>query len=785
MNYPQIHDKWRKFWQDNNINKFNPNDKGKKYYTLEMLPYPSGASLHLGHFFNFAPSDTHARFKRMCGFNVFHPMGFDSFGLPSENHALKTNTHPEDNTNKNIEKFISQLEQLGGMYDWDYSFSTHDVDYYKWTQWLFIELFNCGLAYQKDAAVNWCGDCQTVLSNEQSQGGVCERCDSEVERKQMKQWFFKITDYAEELLKGLDKIDWPNKTKAMQRNWIGKSEGAIITYPTNACDIQVFTTRVDTIFGATFIVIAPEHPIVQKVTTKDRKPDVDAYISAAAKKSDIERMENHEKTGVFTGGYAINPASNLPVPIYVADYVLYTYGTGAVMGVPGHDARDHEFATKYGIEIKKVIQNNDTNEFTEEYGTLINSNQYNGLSSEVALKTITNDLKKKKLGFLKTTYRLRDWSIGRQRYWGVPIPIVYCDKCGVVPVPMSDLPVTLPYLQDFKPRGNAPLSNDENFVNCKCPTCGINAKHETETMDTFVCSSWYFLRYMFAKRDDVAFDVEMTNKWLPVDKYIGGAEHSCGHLLYSRFITKVLKKLGHVKFDEPFSSLVHQGMILAPDGQKMSKSKNNTISPDKYIEEFGSDILRLYMLFGFNYIDGGPWNDGTLRTITKFPERVMRLIEKIGTDKETDNNVQHVRATTIKAVREDLDSFSFNTAVARCMEFANAITGAKIVSRESVRDLVLLLAPMIPHIAEELYSKIYPNKIQSIFNQKFPKPIAKHLEKSTIEIVVQINSKIKERITIKTDATQDEVMKLCANILEGQTPKKVIYVQNKLINFII
>ncbi|MCL2755485.1 MAG: leucine--tRNA ligase [Firmicutes bacterium] len=790
MNYPEIHKKWQKYWQKNNVNKFDMNSSKPKYYTLEMFPYPSGANLHLGHFFNFAPCDTHARFKRMMGYNVFHPMGFDAFGLPAENHALSTGTHPHDNTIINMEKFRKQLDELGGMYPWEYTLTTCFPEYYTGTQWLFLQLFRHGLAYQKESTVNFCDKCKTVIANEQVIDGECERCSSEVIRRDMKQWFFKITDFAGELLDGIDGLDWPNKTKTMQQNWIGRSCGANVIFNVeNSKDtIEVFTTRIDTIFGATFIVLAPENCLVKRVTTSEQEKAIDAYIKKTAKKSDIERMENHEKTGVFTGGYAINPASGKRVPIYIADYVLNNYGTGAVMGVPAHDERDHEFATKYKIEIKQVIKTDKEDACVTEFGTLINSDKYNDLSSEQAIIQITKDLEKIKSAKHSITYRLRDWSMSRQRYWGVPIPIVYCECCGIVPVPESQLPVKLPYINDFKPHGAPPLANDENFVNTTCPSCNGPAKRETETMDTFVCSSWYFLSYPSVGNvgmTGIPWDKKITEKMLPVDKYIGGAEHACMHLLYARFITRFLHKYGYINFAEPFKSLVHQGMILAPDGQKMSKSKGNTITPDKYIEQYGSDVLRMYMLFGFNYIDGGPWNDATLKSITRFIERVEKIISQISCETETDDEVQYVRASTIKNVKHDLDSFSFNTAVARCMEFLNAIHTSKNKSRESVIDLILLLAPMMPHIAEEFFELLREHNKTSIFDEKFPIPNQKFLERSDIEIVVQVNSKIKERLTIKKDATQDEVVALCKSFIGDTSPKKIIYVPNKLINFIL
>jgi len=801
MDYLSIHKKWGERWAKGGANKFDINSKKPKYYCLQMFPYPSGANLHLGHYFNYAVCDTHARFKRMTGFNVFQPFGFDSFGLPAENYAIKTGTHPRTNTMKNIEIMKRQIDDLGHMHDWDYAVNTCDVDYYKWTQWLFVELFNAGLAYQKNALVNWCGKCNTVLANEQVLGGECERCQTSVVRKDMKQWFFKITDFAEELLAGLDGLDWPNKTKVMQRNWIGKSTGSNVKWPLVGAEgaIETYTTRIDTLFGTTFLVVAPEHPIIEKITTSKEKAKVDKYVKEACAKSDIERME-YSKTGVFTGGYALNPGTKEQVPVYVADYVLYTYGTGAVLGVPAHDYRDFDFAKKYGLEIPYVLKEKgkpvgDGTEATccghdgLDNFVLVGSGQFDGQTSEQALTTITEWLAKDKLAEFKTTYRLRDWGIGRQRYWGCPIPIIYCD-CGVH---TAEIPVVLPEVKDFRPKGTAPLASVPEFVNCKCPKCGKPATREVDTMDTFVCSSWYFLRYPDARNEREAFSGvvgiassqaprnDVTARMLPVDKYIGGAEHACMHLLYARFITMFLKKRGFINFSEPFTSLVHQGTILGTDGTKMSKSKGNTKDPGEYTNVYGSDILRLFMLFGFNYIEGGPWNDNTLKTVTRFTERIEAAIKnmKSGT---LDEELRYVMHSTIKAVRNDLETFSFNTAVARCMELLNAIQKSN-VTQGAVVTLVLLTAPMFPHIAEEFWEML--GNESSVFDQPYPVANEKYLVRETIEIAVQINSRIVGRVDIPSKATQQEVEKLCGEFVAGKSVKKVIYISGKLVNFIV
>jgi len=795
MDYITVHKRWDEYWKKHGTNRFDPASKKPKYYCLQMFPYPSGANLHLGHYFNYAVSDTHARFKRMSGFNVFQPFGFDAFGLPAENYALKTKTHPRANTLKNIEIMKSQIDELGHMHDWNYSVTTCFPDYYKWTQWLFAELFKAGLAYQKDAPVNWCDKCKTVLANEQVLGGHCERCDTVVIRKQMKQWFFRITDFAEQLLDGLNSIDWPEKTKTMQRNWIGKSVGANVSFG----EISVFTTRIDTIFGVTFLAIAPEHTLANKLITANQKKQCADYVAAAAKKSDIERLgSDGEKTGAFTGSYVINPANGVQVPVYITDYVLATYGTGAVMGVPAHDERDFAFAKKYNLPIKEVVcpevksprkrEASDLNTAFCEDGILVNSGNYNGLKSTEARRQMTAGF-----GKTQTTYRLRDWGIGRQRYWGCPIPIVYCDKCGTVAE--TRLPVLLPEIDDFAPKGAAPLANHPEFYNCTCPVCGGAAKRECDTMDTFVCSSWYFLRYPDANNPREAFNKKTAAHFLPVDKYIGGAEHACMHLLYARFITMFLHDKGYVNFTEPFRSLIHQGMILGSDGAKMSKNKGNTRNPDTYTDKYGSDILRLFMLFGFNYTEGGPWNDDAVKSVIRFTDRIENLIKSQTTEtKPVDKELLYIQHSTIKSVRADLENFSFNTAVARCMELLNAIIKSSGDTRGALKTLILLTAPMIPHIAEEFWTMLSGKP--SIFDQPFPEADEYFLTRDTVEIAVQINSKIITRINIPSRAEQKEVEDICLkdekvkntlanNNTEPKKIKKVIYIKNKLINFLL
>jgi leucyl-tRNA synthetase len=622
----KIDKKWQQKWEESDLYKFDESKLEDKLYVLEMFSYPSGAKLHAGHWFNYGPVDTWARFKRMQGYNIFQPMGFDAFGLPAENYAIKTGIHPKDSTMKNIDTMEKQLKAMGAMFNWDHEVITCLPEYYKWTQWLFLQLYKKGLAYRKNAPVNWCPSCHTVLANEQVVDGHCERCDSEVVKKDLTQWFLKITDYADELLEKLDGLDWPEKTKAMQKHWIGKSKGAEATFKVKDSDVKfnVFTTRVDTLNGVTYVVLAPESPLVDLVAKDEYKSEVENYKVEAAKQSEIERQSvTKEKTGVFTGSYAINPITKKEVPIWISDYVLSTYGTGAVMAVPAHDERDFAFATKFNLPITRVIEGGDELPFTG-YGPLVNSGEFDGLKANKAKEAIVSKLKSEELGDWKVNYRLRDWLVSRQRYWGAPIPIVHCEKCGTVPVPEDQLPIKLPYDVEFTPDGKSPLAKCDDFVNTTCPHCGGPAKREVDTLDTFVCSSWYYLRYADNKNTEKAFDPETINKMLPVDKYVGGPEHACMHLLYARFITKALRDMGYLNFDEPFISLRHQGLILGPDGLKMSKSKGNTISPDDYINEYGADVFRMYLMFGFDYTEGGAWSDDGIKAMAKFVDRVER-----------------------------------------------------------------------------------------------------------------------------------------------------------------
>ncbi len=810
MDMKSVESKWQAKWEKSKLNTFNKKNADKKLYVLEMFSYPSGAKLHVGHWYNYGPTDSYARFKRMQGYEVFQPMGFDAFGLPAENYAIKTGIHPKDSTEKNIETMEVQLKKMGAMFDWSAEVKTCEENYYKWTQWLFLQLYKKGLAYRKEALVNWCPSCETVLANEQVVGGECERCGATVLRKDMTQWFFKITDYAEELLKDLDGLDWPEKTKLMQKNWIGRSTGCEIFFECETGDqITVFTTRPDTVFGVNYVVLAPEHPLVEKL--KEAHPEnaeaIDAYVRYAAEANDIDRLSTaREKTGVFTGSYAIHPLTGKKIPVYLADYVLYSYGTGAVMAVAAHDERDYAFAKKYGLPVTQVIQKvgeETVLPFCED-GILVNSGIFDGLSGDEARDAIAVHLTKIGKGGKKVNYRLRDWSVSRQRYWGAPIPMIHCAKCGVVPVPEKDLPVKLPYDVEFRPNGKSPLATHAGFMKCSCPNCGGKASRDPDTLDTFVCSSWYYLRYPEAHNDKQPFTKETANKMLPVDVYVGGAEHACMHLLYARFITKALRDMGYIDFGEPFKRLVHQGIILGPDGNRMSKSHGNVVSPDTYIEEYGSDMFRLYLMFGFSYTEGGPWNDDGIKSIAKFADRVERIVRKSleltgGNENMTtaEKNLNYAKHYAIKNITRDVEAFSFNTSVARLMEYVNALqkyeteVAEKNVAfyKDCVNDLILMLAPFAPHFCEELW-EITGHK-DSVFEESYPAFDERALVKDEVEYAIQVNSKIKAKMMIPEGLSDEDIQAtVCAypeiaELIEGKTIKKCIIVKGRLVNLIV
>ena len=804
-----VEKKWNKLWEEQKVYSFNPNDVENKYYMLEMFSYPSGAKLHIGHWYNYGLSDSFARYQIMKGKNVFQPMGFDAFGLPAENYAIKTGVHPEDSTLKNIAVMENQLKNIGAMFDWDHEIKTCLPDYYKWTQWIFCQLYKKGLAYRKKAPVNWCPSCNTVLANEQVVDGHCERCGSQVVKKDLTQWFFKITDYAEELLSGLDGLDWPEKTKAMQRNWIGKSVGGEIEFDlTNGLgSVKVFTTRADTLFGCTYVVLAPEHELVDKITTAEHLAEVEAYKAEVAKTNEVERLSTaKEKTGVFTGAYAINPCNGEKVQVWIGDYVLASYGTGAVMGVPSHDERDFKFAQKHGLEIKRVIKGatpdvDDGLPFCEN-GIMVNSGEFDGMTSEQGRIAVVEKLAKIGKGEIKTNYRLRDWLVSRQRYWGAPIPIIYCPHCGEVLD--ENLPVKLPYDVEFRPDGTSPLAKHEKFIHdVTCPKCGAKATREADTLDTFVCSSWYYLRYPDAHNEQNPFDTAWIDKMLPVDKYVGGAEHACMHLLYARFITKALRDMGYLHFDEPFKSLVHQGVILGPDGNRMSKSHGNVVSPDEYVGTYGADVFRCYLAFGFKYTEGGPWSDDGIKAINKWLDRAERYVLAAYENYPTTENFGHdekqlnrVRNATIKAVDTDYRDFSFNTAVARMMELVNALSAYDKCERKNSKlyrdtadDLLKILCPLAPHFAEELWQQT--GHEGSVVKQSFPSFDEAATKADEVELLVQFNSRPKTRIKVDAELSPAEIEKLVLEndavkqLLNGATPKKVIVIPARLVNVIL
>lgn len=811
-----IDKKWQSRWDKADLYSFDPNNLEKKLYCLEMFSYPSGANLHVGHWYNFGLADSWARMKRLQGFNVFHPQGFDAFGLPAENYAIQTGIHPKDSTLSNIATMEKQLSAMGATFQMSYNVVTCSPDYYRWTQWIFLQLLKHGLAYRKKAPVNWCPSCQTVLANEQVQDGNCERCQTETTKRDLTQWFFRITSYAQELLDGLHTLDWPEKTKKIQTNWIGRSEGAEIDFPLVKGEdkIRVFTTRADTLLGATYLVLAPENEAVLKITSSEYIAEVKKYIAQAKKASEIERMSaTNEKTGVFTGSFAVHPVTGGHIPIWTADYVLAGYGTGCVMAVPAHDERDYQFAVKYSLPIERVISASNAEDDKLPYcepGVLVNSGTFDGLSSQEGKKAIVDALLKKNLGEAKVTYRLRDWLVSRQRYWGSPIPVVHCDFCGAVPVPEEQLPVELPYDVVFKPDGESPLAKCESFINTTCPSCNKPAKRDVDTLDTFVCSSWYFLRYPDNRNSSAVFDKELINQMLPVDKYIGGAEHAAMHLLYARFVTKALRDMGFLNFDEPFTSLVHQGTILGSDGQKMSKSKGNTVAPDEYIEKHGSDVFRTYLAFGFAYTEGGPWSDDGIKSIDRFFGRIERLVDKLISRDDTlaskenegsegcgsssaglvsngkessvlkaglnssssgkyqrgeshkvgaeEKELQFVRHSTIMNVTNDTEKFQFNTSIARLMELTNALYKYDSYSLrdldlqlDAVTDLLKLLAPFAPHFTEEQWEKLGHKEF--LFAKKTEWPVAEErwMTKDEVEMAVQINGQLKFKILVPSD----------------------------------
>nr|WP_297572426.1 leucine--tRNA ligase [uncultured Peptostreptococcus sp.] len=800
--FKSIEKKWQKVWDEKGQYKMDTRDTSKpKYYCLEMFPYPSG-KIHMGHVRNYSIGDVVARFKKMEGYNVLHPMGWDSFGLPAENAAIKNNIHPHPWTMSNIEEMKEQLSMLGLSYDWDKEVATSTPEYYRWTQKIFLEFLKAGLAYKKKSYVNWCPSCETVLANEQVVQGECERCGSLVEKKELEQWYFKTTEFSEELLADLDKLDgWPEKVRLMQKNWIGKSYGANVTFKIDGSDqeIMVYTTRPDTIFGSTFMVVAPEAQLARDlVAGTEYEPVLDEFLAKMHTMTQIEReAADLEKEGKFIGKYVINPLTGKKMPIWIANYVLADYGTGAVMGVAAHDDRDNDFAKKFGLEIIPVIDEDDK---------MINSGEFDGMDKNEAFDKIVEKLEAMGRGNKKTNYRLRDWLISRQRYWGCPIPVVYCDDCGIVPVDEKDLPVLLPTDVEFTGKGESPLASSKTFSQCTCPKCGKPARREIDTMDTFVDSSWYYMRYTDNQNTDMPFNTDVVNNWLPVDQYIGGVEHAILHLLYARWFTKAFKKLGWTSHDEPFKNLLTQGMVLM-DGAKMSKSKGNTVSPVDLIEKYGADTARLFILFAAPPERDLEWSEQGVEGCFKFLNRVYRLVDELAeitkTDAEfgeltkADKDMRAKTNNTLKKVTEDLsDKFGFNTAIAALMELINDLYKYKelddrndAVIKEAIEVVVVILAPFAPHLGEELWAMI--GKEASIFDIAWPKYDESAIQLDEVEIIVQVNGKVRNKINAPVGIDQDAMKDLALNdekikeFIEGKNVVKVIAIPSKLVNIVV
>ena len=792
FNHKIIEEKWLKYWEENKTFKTDTSDFSKpKFYALDMFPYPSGHGLHVGHPEGYTASDIICRMKRMQGYNVLHPMGFDSFGLPAEQYAINTGNHPGGFTEKNIETFTSQLKMLGFSYDWDRQISTCDPSFYKWTQWIFLELFKDGLARQVDMPVNWCEELGTVLANDEIINGLSERGGFPVVKKNMKQWVMDIPAYAEKLLESLDELDWPESTKEMQRNWIGKSLGAYVDFKVAGSNLSftVFTTRCDTLFGATFCVLSPEHAIVKDIVTNEQKEAIDNYIAECARKSDMERTDgSKEKTGIFTGAYAINPVNGKQIPIYVADYVLVSYGTGAIMAVPAHDERDYAFAKKHGIEIIQVLEGGDiTVEAHTGDGLHINSGFLDGMNKADAIEVMAKWLEDNKIGKKTTNYRLREWIFARQRYWGEPVPIAYLEDG--TPIALTDLPVTLPELTDYKGKnGNAPLDNATEWKNIIVN--GQKATREVNTMPGSAGSSWYFLRYIDPHNDNEFANYELLKHWMPVDLYIGGSEHAVGHLLYSRFWNQYLFDKGYVPTKEPFKKLCHQGMILGENGEKMSKSRGNVINPNEIVEEFGADTLRMYEMFMGPLQDAKPWNSKNIEGTRKFLDRVYRLYadEKRISDVENPNLVQ-VYHQTVKKITEDYEKLNFNTAISQMMIFVNAVYKEEVFPLYMAKNFIKMLNPICPFVTEEIWETIL-NEKESITYAEWPKYDEAKLLADTYTLVVQVNGKLRDRIEVATSSTNTEIEKVALESekikahLEGLTVLKVVVVPKKLVNIV-
>ena len=797
-NHSAIEKKWRENWEEKPI---NVNDgKKEKYYCLDMFPYPSGSGLHVGHWRGYVISDVWSRYQLLKGKYVIHPMGWDAFGLPAENYAIKMGVHPAKSTEANISNIKKQIKQIAAIYDWDMEVNTTDPEFYKWTQWIFVQMFKKGLAYEKEFPINWCPSCKTGLANEEVVNGCCERCGTTVTKKNLRQWMLKITAYAERLLNDLDKLDWPEKVKKMQTDWIGKSYGAEVDFPIDGRDekITVYTTRPDTLYGATFMVLAPEHELAKSLATDDTREAVEKYIFDSSMRSNVDRMQAKEKTGVFTGSYAINPLNGEKTPIWLSDYVLADYGTGAIMCVPAHDDRDFEFAKKFGLPIVQVIAKDGieiedmTEAYTEASGTMINSGDWNGMESSVLKKEAPHMIEEKGFGHKMVNYKLRDWVFSRQRYWGEPIPIIHCPKCGCVPVPEEELPLRLPDVESYQPTGTgeSPLAGIEEGVNTTCPVCGAPAKRETNTMPQWAGSSWYFLRYVDSHNSQELVSREKADKYLPVDMYIGGVEHAVLHLLYSRFYTKFLCDIGAIDFDEPFKKLFNQGMITGKNGIKMSKSKGNVVSPDDLVRDYGCDSLRLYELFvGPPELDA-EWDDRGIEGVSRFLNRFWNLVtDNKDKDIQASREMIKLRHKLVYDIEYRFNQFSLNTVISGFMEYNNKLIDlAKKeggIDKETLRTFVTLLAPFAPHIGEELWQQL--GGTDSVFHSQWPECDEEAMKDDEIEVAVQVNGKTRAVISVAADISKEDALaagreavkdKMSGNIV------KEIYVPGKIINIV-
>jgi leucyl-tRNA synthetase len=798
-----VESKWQAAWADNHTNVLSREtlEQAKEpFYNLMMFPYPSAEGLHIGNIYAFTGADAHGRFWRLRGKTVFEPMGFDAFGIHSENYALKMGINPGELIPRNVANFTRQLKRIGGMFDWDHAVDTTHPNYYHWTQWIFLQLYQAGLAEQRDAPVNWCPSCMTVLANEQVVAGLCERCGSEVGQRQLRQWFFKISRYAQRLLDNIPGLDWSDTTRKAQENWIGRSEGAEIVFPVvdQDAEVRVFTTRPDTVFGATYMVLAPEHPLVDLVTTGSNRPQITEYVDQIRRGGLVERRKtDRAKTGVFTGGHCLNPATGEPIPIWVADYVLMDYGTGAIMAVPGHDQRDFEFAHTFKLPIVRVVAGPDEAADAplevawDGDGTLVNSGRFDGMTVADAKRAVTQWLAETGAGELQVNYRLHDWCVSRQRYWGPPIPIIHCERCGAVPVPESDLPVLLPHVEDFKPddSGVSPLARVREWYETSCPSCGGDARRETDVSDTFLDSAWYFLRYPSRDRDDVPFDPEITRRWLPVHCYIGGNEHAVLHLLYARFVSMALHDLGHLDFEEPFARFRAHGLIIR-DGTKMSKSRGNVIVPDELIERYGADTVRLFLMFLGPFEQGGDYRSQGIEGPHAFLGRLWQSVLE-AEDGPVEGDVERKLHQTIEKVSRQVPELQYNTAIAALMEYLNAVReGGRTPRRAELDPLVVMVAPFAPHIAEELYERL--GHTGGLFgNAHWPEFDAAKIQEDEQQIAVQVNGRVRATLIVPADADEDTVRELAmaqANVarhLQGKSLRKVIYIPQRILNLVV